>query len=128
MELPPPPPTRSYFDALTSGNGHGVVKWGKWYPSEQHAQMLGPPSVTDALVLQDRVREMQNENDIMQLLFQSQALAEGDPEASHNREHAATCLFVTGLAQQKFKPAQIVRIARHFDAQFSSPNYTRWFA
>lgn len=128
MESPPPPATRSYFDALTSGNGPGVVKWGKWYPSEQHATMLGPPSVTDALVLQDRIREMKDENDINLLLFQSQALAEGDPEAAHNREHAAMCLFVKGLAAQKFKPAQIVRISRQFDAQFSSPNHTRWFA
>ena len=78
--------------------------------------------------MQDRVREMKDENEIMMLLFQSQALASGDPEAAHNREHAAMCLFVTGLSEQKFKPAQIVRISRHFDAQFSSPNHTRWFA
>ena len=128
MESPPPPPTRSYFDALTSGTGPGVVRWGKWFPSAQHAQMLGPPSVTDALTMQDRIREMKDENDINLLLFQSQALAEGDTEAAHNREHAATCLFVKGLAQEKFKHAQIVRIARQFDAQFSSPNHTRWFA
>lgn len=118
---------RTYLQAATSGDDGPVFKYGKWYASAQHAQMLGPPSYTDEQILLDRQLQVQQETEVMLLLFQSQNLADGDPAASHSREHASTCAFIRGLANQSFTPTQILRMSKIFAEHFDAPGQSHWF-